>query len=544
MNQKPEPESVRPHPAGAARMMAMASALALATAAGAQTPDNALVMAWNIDNMVTLDPAALYELVGLEILGNLCDTLVTYDVADESAVAPALAESWSVSDDRLSITFTLRAGLSFPSGNPVTAGDAAWSLHRAARMGRAGAASLLEYGFTPDTIEDRIRALDDRTLVFQMDRPYPADVILQAIAAAPIATVLDRATVEQHAAGDDQGNAWLTTNTACIGPYSLARWNPGEVVLMEANAGYWGGAPALDRIVIRHIPEPSAQRLLLEQGDIDLARDLSADSIADLRGAPGITVRTQGQPQLFMVYMNTLRAPFDNPETRLALRYLIDYQGLAEGVMANLGVPRASFLPLGAMGALDAQEGQPFSLDLEAARAHLAAAGYPDGFQAGLLIGSHSFAAPLAQNLQYNASQVGVTLAIEAVATPQVGGRVRVRDYDLVLLPYRTIISDPHGSASVYLANPDNRDEARLGALPSWRTGFHSDEINRRVDAALFEPDPETRAELYRQLQRGMMQTGPYAIMFQLNSIMAHRDRVAELPGHGFRMYYALIRKG
>ena len=117
---------------------AVAFAVLLLSAGGGQaaTPRDALVMAWNLDALITFDPAQIGEVNGDDIIvGNVCSTLVQYDPKDASKIIPGTAESWSSSPDGLTLTFKLRSDLKFPDGTPATAEDAAWSLQRAVLLG-------------------------------------------------------------------------------------------------------------------------------------------------------------------------------------------------------------------------------------------------------------------------------------------------------------------------------------------------------------------------------------------------------------------------
>lgn len=142
-------------------------------------------------------------------------------------------------------------------------------------------------------------------------------------------------------------NQFLGTNTACVGPYSLRQWNAGDVVVLEANETYHGEAPAIPRWIIRHVPEAGAQRLLLEQGDIDVARDLGAENLGALDGAEGVRVESTPKHQLFYMGFDSGQERFADPRVRLAFKPLLDYAGLADTVMAYDGMPRASVVPLG-----------------------------------------------------------------------------------------------------------------------------------------------------------------------------------------------------
>ncbi|MEI4473916.1 ABC transporter substrate-binding protein [Frigidibacter sp. MR17.24] len=509
----------------------------------AETPASALVMAYNIDAISTFDPAQVAEVVTDEILMNTCDALVDFDPEDEANFLPSLAESWDVSEDGLTVTFHLKDGIVYPDGTPGSAGDLVWGMQRVLGLGYGNAAQLTDFGFTKDNAADRITAPDDSTVVLTLDRPYPLNLVMGSVAANRVSVMLNRAEIEANAKGDDMGNAYLANRTACVGPYTLARWNAGEVVMLEASENYNGPAPKLSRVMIRHVAEPGTQRLMLEQGDIDVARNLNPDDLTAVEGTEGLRVERALKPSLFYMAMNNAMPPFDNPKVRLAMRYLIDYQGMENTVMKGIGVPRASFVQLGAFGALDKDEGQPFRLDIDKAKALLTEAGYPDGFTVPLILGSHPYADPIAQTIQEAASKVGITFKIERMANSQLFAKTRARDFQAAMLGFKTSVPDAHGMASRHVANPDNTAEAGLGQYPSWRSGYYDADMNARIDAALFERDPAKRAEMYHQLQRDVMQEGPQAYIMQTSEAAAVTDALTTWSWNGFRTYYDAAAK-
>ena len=265
-----------------ARALLLASAVALAPAAlpaaWAETPADTLVVAATIDDIISLDPAQSFEFSGNDVNQNTYDRLVDFDpLALDKGFQPSLAESWEVSEDGKTITLTMKEGVKFQSGNPVRAEDAAWSLQRAVKLDKSPAFILTQFGFTPENVDQMITA-EGRTLTLRLDKPYAQSFVLNCLAASN-AAVIDKETVMANAQGDDLGNAWLSTNGAGSGPYSLAAWRPNEVVQLVANDGYWGGAPAMKRVIVRNVQESSAQRLQLEQGDIDVARNLTPTDV-------------------------------------------------------------------------------------------------------------------------------------------------------------------------------------------------------------------------------------------------------------------------
>ncbi len=524
------------------RLLAGVACLAAAPAIAA-TPDNALVMAWNIDSISTFDPAQIGEVVTSEIVSNTCDNLVEFKPDAESEVLPSFATSWEMSEDGKELTFKLREGAVFPSGNPVTAEDTMWSLKRVLSLGFGNAAALTEYGFTAENMDERILAPDANTLVLKFDQVYPENLLLQAIGAYRVSATLDRETIMANEQNGDFGNAYLNARTECLGPYRLAQWNQGEGIVLQANENYDGPAPGIPRILIRHVAETGTQRLLVEQGDVDVARDLTPDDLAALDANPNTQVVSALKPQLIFTTMNVSRPPFDNEKVRLAMKYLIDYQGLGDTVMNYLGEPWNSFAQSGAWGALEGDEGRPFNLDLDRAKELLTEAGYPDGFTSTLLIGSLPWSSPLGQHLQQNAAKIGVTLNIEQMANAQLFARARARDFDAILMAWQTSVPDAHGNASRLVSNPDNSSEAMLTQYPSWRANYFDEDMNARVAAALTETDEDARRDQYRSLQQDWMETGEMAIMFQTYNVAAIRENVQGWTWNGFRTYYEKVTK-
>lgn len=529
------------------KLTQIAAALALtgacAATAQAATPPDSLVMAWNIDAISTWDPAQIGEVVTSEIYANTCDALVDFDVKDETKVVPALAKRWDVSPDRKTITFHLQDNLKFADGSPATAGDLAWSLQRVVKLGYGNAAQVTEFGFNKENVETRITAPDEKTLVMTLDKAYPTNLILQSIAADKVATLLNRKLLEKEAVDGDLGHKYLATHTACVGPYQLARWNAGEGVMLQESPHYWGKAPTLKRVLIRHVAETGTQRLLLTQGDVDIARDLSADDLKTLDEGGNVTVAQVLKPQLFFWTFNNEDPIFKNEKVRLAMRYLIDYDGLAKSVMPYLGVPRASFAQIGAFGALDEKAGQPFSLDLQKAKQLLSEAGYPDGFSASVIFGTLPHSAPIAQSIQQNAAKIGVTLKLERMANAQLFSRARGREFQSAMMAWQTSVPDAYGNASRLVYNPDNRKEARATQYPSWRAAYYDAAMNQKVEAALLEPDDAKRIERYAELQRDIMQKGPMAIMFQMYNSAGVNPVVKNWTWNGFRTWYGAASK-
>ncbi|WP_274626370.1 ABC transporter substrate-binding protein [Arvimicrobium flavum] len=513
------------------------------SAAVADSRSDVMVMAWNVDAIASFDPAQAADTVTVELLQNLCDRLVDIDPNDETKVVPGLAESWEVSDDGLTITFRLRDDLKFPNGKAATAGDMAWSLQRVVQIGLGAATAITEYGFNKGNVETSITAPDDRTLVLKLDKPYPSSLVLQGLGAYYVAALVDRETVLANAVEGDLGNKYLSTRTECVGPYKLARWNPGEVVVYERNDVYHGQKPAMRQIIIRHVAETGTQRLMLEKGDVDVARDLMPEDISNLAKQPDVRIETTYRPTITHLTLNNAHEALAKEEVRMALRYLLDYDAMQDSFLKNIGVMRGAPVQLGAFGALDEKEGQPFHLDIDKARELLAKAGYADGFEIKMVIGTHSYAMPIAQHFQQNAAKVGIKVSIERMANAQLFAKVRGREFELAIMSWTTSVGDAHGMLSRQVYNPDNSAEAKYTQYPSWRSSYYSQQYNTQVMDALMERDPSKREEMYKQIQRDMMEIGPQVYIFQTTQAVAVRNTLKNWRFNSYRAYYNLASK-
>jgi peptide/nickel transport system substrate-binding protein len=480
--------------------------------AAAQTPPNMLVIANRIDDVTTLDPAQSFEFAGGDASRNLYSRLVNFDPSDLGAgYKPDLAESWTVSEDGKTITFKMRPGVKFQSGNPVTAKDAEFSLRRAIILNKTPAFILTQFGFTADNVADTIKATDDMTLVITTDKRFATSFVLNSLTAT-IGGIVDMKTVMGHEADGDMGNEWLRTNTAGSGPYSLGSWKPNESLTLVAFEDYYGGAPAMKRVVVRHIQESATQRLLLEKGDIDIARNLNPDDVAGLSGVEGVDIDSELRGRLMYISMNQKNEALSNPKVVEAIKYLIDYEGMANSFLNGQYKVHQAFLPRTFLGEI---EDAPYSLNIEKAKALLAEAGYADGFEIGLFVREAQERIEIATSIQNTFAQAGIKASITVGTGKQILGVYRSREHDIYVGAWGPDYPDPNTNAGTFAYNPDNSDEAQATGLLAWRNAWAIPEMSNDTLAAVVEADRAKRASMYEAIQREHQKVSPFAIMFQ-----------------------------
>jgi len=491
----------------------------------AEVPKDTLVQAWQIDDLITLDPAEVFEFTGAEYAANVYDRLVTYPVDDVSKLQGHVAESWSIADDGKTYTFKVRPGITFHSGNPLTAQDAAWSLQRVIKLNQTPSFILTQFGFTPENVDERIRVIDDETFEVELDQPYAPTFFLYCLTAT-VGSVVDSKLAMEHEKDGDMGHEWLRTASAGSGPFKLTSWKPNESLIVEANPDYWGGAPKLSRVISRNISESATQKLLLEKGDVDIARNLEADQVASMQGGGDVVIKEVPKGAIFYFSLNQKNENLAKPEVRQAMKYLVDYQGIADTILAGSATIHQAFLPEGFLGAL---EDNPFSLDVDKAKALLAEAGLPDGFKVTMDVRNVTPYMEIAQTLQATMAEAGIELELLPADNKQTLTKYRARNHDIYLGRWGPDYQDPNTNADTFAHNPDNSDDSGLTGKLAWRNSWDMPDMTAATEAALLEHDADKRAEMYREIQREFQQTAPFVVMFQDIDLIAERSNVKDM---------------
>jgi len=498
-----------------------AAAILAAGPVRAATPPETLVVAKNIDDIVSLDPAQAYEFTSGEVLANVYDRLVQYDADDITKLAGGLAESWKVSEDGRSIAFTLREGAKFESGNPVRPEDVVFSFRRVVVLNKAPAFILTQLGWTPDNIDEMVRKTGDREVTVSTSRDYGSAFFLNVLASRP-ASIVDEATVMKNAKDGDLGNAWLNRNSAGAGPFRLRTYNPGESVVLAANPGYHKGAPGLRSVVLRHIKEPGTQRLLIEKGDADVVRDLGPDQIDAVRKAAGIRVAEIPQAAIHFFSLNLKDEKLRNPALWEAMRYLVDYEGIARLLLKDQMRVHQAFWPEGFPGALT---DKPFRLDVEKAKGILEQGGVAPGLTLDMDVINSSPFMDIAQSLQSTMARAGIKINLVTGPGSQVITKYRARNHQMMLLYWGPDFMDPHSNAKAFSYNVDNADDAPQSTT-TWRNSWLVPELSKLTMDALSEKDEQKRLAMYLDLQKRVQASSPIVIMFQAQNLVAMSDKV------------------
>lgn len=476
----------------------------------AATPADTLVVADAIDDIVSIDPHEAFEFSGVDLNNNLYDTLVELDPLKPGELVPGLAESWSVDDDGVTYRFKVKSGITFSSGNPLTADDAAGSLRRVVKLNKTPSFILTQFGFTAENVDEMIKAEGD-TVVLKTDKAYAPTFVYNCLTAG-VANIVDMKTVMEHEANGDMGNEWLKANSAGTGAYVLKSYKPNEGYILEARQGHWRGDAAIKNIFMRHIPEPATERLLLEKGDIDIARNLTPTDVDGLAGNADVRIQDDVGGQVYYLAMNQKKPELANPKVLEAMRWAVDYAGMSDTILKGQWGVHQSFLPAGFLGSLD---DNPFSLDLEKAKGLLAESGVTLPLEIGLTVRNDQERMDIAQSIQNTFGQIGINVTLDVGDGKTVLGKYRARQHDVTLQTWGPDYPDPHTNASTFAENPNNTDEAKATGYLAWRTAWDPGELGAMTEAAVVEKDGAKRKAMYEDIQRKHRESSAFVVMFQ-----------------------------
>jgi len=496
------------------------------TATQAATPPDTLVIARNISAFLSLDPQEAFEIASGDSLNNLYLRLVQHDPLEFNKIIPGAAQRWETSADGRQMVFYLRDDVRFQSGNPLTAEDAAFSLQRGILLDKQPAIILRQFGWTRDNVMQSVRAEGNR-LILSFEQPFATDLVLSALSSA-IASVVDKKLVLANERDADLGNGWLRTHSAGAGAYRLLEWNPKDAIVLEAFPGYRGGTvPTIKRVIVRHVAEPAAQRLLLEQGDVDVAYDLSSDQVQAMRDRDDLNVVQIPRGTIYYLALNTANAHLAKPEVWKALRWAIDYDGIADQLFRGQYKVNQTPVASGTDGALTEK---PYTFDVAKAKALLAQAGVPDGFSVSMDVSSTSPYREISQSLQATFAQVGIQLNLRLGESAQVLTNYRNRRHDMIVFVWAPDYSDPSSTLEFFSRNVDNTPSSNNKNAP-WRANWLIPELTAQADAARHEVNNAKRMEIYAQLQRTLRDASPFAFIVQKIEPIVVRANVHNYTG-------------
>lgn len=478
---------------------------------------NTLIVGMTASDIPVLDTGLAqgqgYE--GLRFVANqLYDGLTKFDLTKGDQIPkiiPALAESWAPNADLTSWTFKLRPNVQFHDGTPWNADAAIFNLERYDDKKSPNYYQELnaQGGLSIAGIKS-FKKIDDLTIQIDTNGPW-------AYLPSDLATVYFASPTAVKA----QGNQGFAQHPVGTGPFKFDSLERGQRLVLLKNPGYWAGAPKVDKVILRPIPDPTARTAALRSGEVNWIEVPPPDDVPSLK-SQGFQVLTNSYDHIWPWVYNMTKAPFDNPKVREALNWAINRQSLVDNILKGTAEPALGFTPKA--NAAFRPESQVYGYDPAKAKQLLAEAGYPTGFTMTLSYptsgSGNMIPTPMNTALQTDLAAIGVKVELKPIEWAAM-----LNDFFVGKIP-------------------DNADALNISLSYQqegfWRSWFGSDSAinagkyaNPQVDALLTKAktvlDGTARSDLYAQVATLLAKDSPWLV------VVNDRNPRVLAPGvHGF----------
>jgi len=436
-----------------------------------------------------------------------------------NALAPSLAESWTVSPDYLVYEFVLRKGVKFHNGDPVTAEDVKFSMERY----RGAGGGIFKARITS------IDVVDPHRVRFRFKQPWPDFMTFYGTPATGAGWIVPKKYVEK--VGDDG----FKRAPVGAGPYRFVSFNPGVELVLEAFEGYWRKTPSVKRLVFKSVTEEETRLVMLKRGEADIAYSIRGALAEELQRTPGLTLKPNYPPGTFWLVFpeqwTDPKSPWADRRVRVAVNHAIDRPAINKAETLGFSKITGSIIP----ATFEFFWSPPVhAYDLARTKRLLAEAGYPNGFDAGDYYCDASYA---------NLGEAVVNYLKAA------GIRTQLRPLERVAFiannrekKLKNIIQTASGAAG----NAATRIDAFVAAGGTFTYGTYPD-IEGLVQEQASEIDPKRREATLHRIQQLIHEKAMFAPIWELAFLNGHGPRVAEsgltlIAGHPYSAPYEDLR--
>ncbi len=498
--------------------------MALGSAAFAQTPPNVLVVG-QIAEPKSLDPHAVTAVNDFRILMNVYDGLVRYKDGTLEP-EPALATSWTISDDGKTYTFKLRDGVKFHDGSPFNAEAVKFNFDRMLKEDNPyhdTGPFPLSFFFSS---VDEVNAIDESTVEFKLKEPYAPFL---SNLAYPTGLIVSPAAVKEY--GKDFGR-----HPSGTGAYKFDSWEANSKVVVTRNADYWDGAPSLEAVIYRPITDANTRVAEMLSGGLDVMVEVPPDSFTQFRDSEDFESYEQAGPHVWFLILNTKEGPFKDKLVRQAANYAINKKAIVDNILQGTADVAAGPTPPAFAWAYN-ESLQPYPYDPEKAKALLKEAGY-DGGEVTFYVteGGSGMLDPVAMGtaIQADLEAVGMKVKIETYEWNTFLGKVNPGlegKADMAEMAWMT--NDPDTLPFLTLR------KAAFPADGGFNSGYYSNpKVDELLNKARSSTDQAERATLYKQMQELVKEDAPWVFVanWKQNAVTASNVQNFKLQPSFFLM--------
>lgn len=455
----------------------------------------------------TLDPIMHNERTAIIVNWHMFDALVQRQ--PDMKIGPNLATSWKNTSDT-TWEFQLRQGVKFHNGEPFNADAVVWTIEKVlnpdTKSPQRGNFSAIK----------KVEKLGDYAVRITTDGPYP--VLLER---------LQGLFIMPPKYFQEVGADKFAAQAVGTGPFKLVEWKKGDRVILEANKDYFKGAPAIDRLVFRNIPNKATQIQEVKAGGVDIIRQVPPDQVEELKAVKTLRISTAGILRTWYVGFDSRIAPWNNPKVREAVAYALNVDGYLKEILKGQGVRVPAMVHPNQFGFDPAIKGRPY--DVNKAKQLLREAGYPNGFKTQF----HHYVAgageQVGEAMAADLGQIGIQVEIKFY--PDTGAFVQLNRAGK--LPF---FMGTWGSFSVFDA--DAILQPFLHSKGTYGMYFNRPDLDKAIDDARKSLDPQVRAPLYSKVQQVLYNEVPYISLFSANDIQAVNTRLQGYEARGDEIVY------
>jgi peptide/nickel transport system substrate-binding protein len=475
--------------AGSAGAATLSAALGGASAAGSKrllpglhvlAQDETTVVFALEGDVRGLEPALSYDFTANPVVCNISEGLMMFTA--EGALEPLIAETFE-QPDALTYVYTLRDGVVFSDGTPVTADDVVASIARVRDPEVAGPLAWMY-----DVPEAVVEKTDDSTITITLTTP---SALFRYVPATTAGHVIPAAAIEQY--GLD-----LLRNPIGTGPYKFVRWDAGSQIELEKNTNYWQeGKPHFDRFIYQIVEEGTTRITGLKNDELDIVNSVPPDQLAAIAEFPNVDLQDVVGYTISMVALRTDQPPFDDLNVRKAVSYATPVQSIMESIVGATGVQsRNTTVPPDMPGSASA-ELEPIPYDLDKAKELMAASASPDGFSTTLnVIAPNDIWVPQAVAIQEALREINIDVEIVQMPYADMITLQQAGDYEgMMHFTWGSDFPDAAGNLiPLFLSTnipPQNN-----------HSYYNNPEVDRLLNESEAELDEEARLEMLREVQR------------------------------------------
>jgi len=366
------------------------------------------------------------------------------------------------------------------------------------------------YGPDLEELDRTVRIIDDYTMEIDVKQPMPSFWETWAQR-----WYWDSKLMEENATEEDPWSKdFATKNDAGSGPYIIENWDPGIEMVVKRFDKYWGPRPPIDKIILRVVPDLSSRVMLLKTGAADVALDLTAQQINELKNDPNIKVISAPDINMLCIMMNPNIEPFDNKDLRWALTYAFPYDDIIPAVYSGNAQPFYGPVPSGVDGALPDRN---YRTNLEKAREYLKMAGYENGLTITLQYeAGYEEHEEIGLLYQSNLKEIGVDLKLQRLPS----GQHSTGKYQQTL-PFFITEARPWIGTAEYMFRLSFMSDS-----PSNFIGYKNEVVDELTPIAVQEFDLNKRAELNKNIQNEILEDAVWIYIAQPDFQLAMRKNV------------------